>query len=155
MPKRYRSSVAPFRRMRLVEVDDRQANEQQAYEKLIRHDDPIVSSMARVLPLIRNPKRTKNAAADLAATVANMQHYKALERQRKPEEVQTVEKGMGMAMEREMEAAMGTLSPLPDPKPKRKRKTVGTKRAKSNLPGLFSPRRTRKNDGSGVLRVYK
>ena len=135
MSSRNRELATPFRRMRLVEVNDQLAN-----EKLIRHDDPVISSMARVLPQIRNPKRTKNPAADLAVAVANLQHYKALEHQRQSEAV------------RAMETA--TSAPNPTVKPSR------AKRAKRKQPGprasmLFSPRRTRKNETGRVLRVYK
>ena len=142
MPPKNRLQATPFRRMRLVEVNDQLANEQLANEKLIRHDDPIVSSMARVLPLIRNPKRTKNATADLAVSVANMQRYKALERQRRSDEVQ-------QALETGME--MGALNPAAKPKAKTKR----AKQSKRKQPkGLFSPRRTRKREPS-VWKVYQ
>ena len=147
MAARNRMQSTPFRRMRLVEVSDQQAN-----EKLIRNDDPIVSSMARVLPLIQNPKRTKNTAADLAVSVANMQHYKALERQRKAEEVQ-----VHPAMENElvMDMEMGALNAVSKPKPKPK--CIRAKRSVQNKGKhhvLFSPRRTRKQEPS-VWKVYQ
>jgi hypothetical protein len=146
MPPKNRMQAAPFRRMRLVEIMDRLAN-----EKMIRHDDPIVSSMARVLPLIQNPKRTKNATADLAVSVANMQHYKALERQRHAQEVQPIDKGLELEME------MESLNPSPKPTPKHKSR-ARPKRAKQSkrkrVSGLFSPRRTREHEVP-VLKVYQ
>lgn len=142
MAPRNRIQAPPFRRMRLVEVNEQLANEQAA-EKFIRHDDPIISSMARVLPEIRNPRRTKNATADLAVSTANMQHYKALERQRRSEEVQR-------ALERELEMEPSAIAATPKPKTKPKR-AKQTPRKPSV--GLFSPRRTRKQET--VLKVYK
>ena len=136
--------------MRLVEVNDQPANDQLTNEKLIRHNDPIVSSMARVLPLIRNPKRTKNATADLAVSVANMQRYKALERQRRSEEVQ---QALDKGMQAEMEMEMGALNPMITPNVKHKPKRA--KQSKRKQPtGLFSPRKTRKHEPS-VWKVYK
>ena len=139
--------TAPFRRMRLVEIMDQLAN-----EKLIRHDDPIVSSMARVLPLIQTPKRTKNATADLAVSIANMQHYKALERQRKSEEVQPFEKEKAKEKELESEMEMSTHSPTSKHKTKPKR---AKQPKRKRVSGLFSPRRTRKQLEPTVLKVYQ
>ena len=152
MTTRKPTQATPFRRMRLVEVNDQLANDQLAEdqltnEKLIRHDDPLVSSMARVLPLIRNPKRTKNATADLAVSVANMQHYKALERQRRSDDVQqALQKGMEAGME--MGALSLTTKPKVQPKPRR------AKQSKRKQSGLVSPRRTRKHEPS-VWKVYE
>ena len=137
MTSRKREIVTPFRRMRLVEVNDQLAN-----EKLIRQNDPVITSMARVLPQIRNPKRTKNPAADLAVAVANMQHYKALERQRQSEAVQ--------AMETEFGGLTHTDKPITTRATRAKRKRSGASKSM-----LFSPRRTRKNEAGRVLRVYK
>ena len=76
-----RAIAAPaFRKMRLVPID---VQDKHVLEEQIRSYDPLVSTMADLVPQIKKPrvKRGDHTAA-LAVQNASLQHYKALERQR-------------------------------------------------------------------------
>lgn len=96
------SKPMPFRKMRLVPIDDSDASADDGdarmrsrllAEKRIRLHDPVISSMADLLPGIEHPTtrvsssgkvQRRNPTAALAVQNASLQRYKALERQRAP-----------------------------------------------------------------------
>ena len=74
------ASMPAFRKMRLVPVDEA---DKDVLEQRIRNYDPVVSTMAGLLPEILKPKLNRKAPTmSLAIHNASLQRYKSLERQR-------------------------------------------------------------------------
>jgi hypothetical protein len=77
-------AVQPFRKMRLVPIDET-VSEQDRHilEERVRNYDPVVSAMADLLPSIEKPKaRRRSPTEAVAIHNANLHRFKLLQRKR-------------------------------------------------------------------------